>query len=163
MPKINLEMIRLFAAELAQYQEDPDTYLDTLDGETDVLDALDRAIFQVQHDGTLTDAITAMMADLESRRERITMRKEATRRFIGVLLGAAGMHKAERPGATVSVRPGNLSVRITDERDIPSQLMRVKTTSAPDKTAIKARLEAGETIPGAELVRGDDIVTVRVK
>jgi hypothetical protein len=55
-----------------------------------------------------------------------------------------------------------LSVRIDDDAAIPSQLLTVKTTTAPDKAAIKRQIEAGEHVPGAALVRGDDIVTVRV-
>lgn len=43
------------------------------------------------------------------------------------------------------------AVEIDDEEQLPADLFRVKTTAAPDKTAIKARLKAGESIPGARL------------
>ena len=65
----------------------------------------------------------------------------------------------ERPIATVSKRIDSLSVKITDEASVPSQLC--KTVTTPDKAAIKAQLQAGESVPGAEMARGPDGVTVR--
>lgn len=163
MRPINLDIIREIAADLAQYRdEDEALFWDTLDGETDAAEVLDALIRQQMHDGLLCDAIKAQEARIKERRQRIEMRQDAARRMIGRVLTAAGAKKAERPLATVSVREGNLSVRITDEASIPSQLCTVKTTTAPDKAAIKAQIEAGETVPGAILVRGDDVVTVRV-
>ena len=91
------------------------------------------------------------------------MRADAHRKNLRLILNAMGVPKAERALATVSLRPGTLSVRIVDEAEIPSQLMREKVTRAPDKAAIKAALEAGETIPGAELARGDDVLMMRIR
>ena len=76
------------------------------------------------------------------------------------VLDATGEKKVERPGATLSRRPGSLSVSIDDERLIPSQL--TKTKVEPDKAAIKAQLQAGEDVPGASLQRGPDGITLRV-
>jgi hypothetical protein len=76
------------------------------------------------------------------------------------ILDATGEKKVERPRATVFRRSGSLSVNITDEASIPSQLCKITTT--PDKAAIKAQLQAGEAVPGAELARGSDGITVRV-
>ena len=44
---------------------------------------------------------------------------------------------------------------------MPTQLCTVKTTTTPDKAAIKRQLEAGEHVPGAELARGDDTLILR--
>lgn len=160
--RADINLIAAVAAELAPYRDDDDTYLDTLDGETDVLDILDAEIAAMQADDALAEAIRAQESALKTRRERIEMRAGAHKRNLLTLLSHASLKKAERPLATVSIRPGSLSVRIVDEADIPTQLMREKVTRAPDKTAIKAQIEAGETVPGAELVRGDDTVSVRV-
>lgn len=161
--RANLSLVAAMAEMLAPYRDDEETFLDTLDGETDCLDLLDREIKAMQSDEALADAIRAQISDLTARRDRIDMRAAAHRKNMALVLDAIGISKAERPLATVSKRPGNLSVQITDEVDLPSQLMREKTTYSPDKAAIKSLLEAGENIPGAELVRGADILTVRVK
>lgn len=161
--KANIPLIEAMAAALAPYRDDEETFLDTLDGETDCLDLLDREIAAMQADESLADAIRAQIAALTARRDRIDMRAAAHRSNAGMILRAIGYTKAERPLATVSIRPGNLSVQITDEAEIPSQLTREKVTRTPDKAAIMAQLEAGETVPGASLVRGADIISVRVK
>jgi len=160
----NISMIEAIADELNAYRDDDvEAFWDTLDGETDVLDFLDMAITSQQSDVALMAAIKEQEGALKIRRERIEMRANATKKVLGQLLHAAGMKSAERPAATVSVRPGNMSVTITDADDIPTQLTREKITRSPDKTAIKKQLDAGETVPGAELVRGSEIISVRVK
>ena len=158
----NLALIEAIARELEPYRDDEEAFWTTLDGETNAVDLIDTFLAGVQDDEALAEAIKAQEAALKARRERIEMRAQAKRRTLGLILRAANMTKAERPRGTVSVRPGNLSVRIVNEEDVPSQLMRVKTTLSPDKAAIKAQIEAGEKVPGCELVRGDDVVTVRI-
>lgn len=161
--KANLALISALAEQLAPYRDDEGTYLDTLDGETDVLDLIDAEIDAMQADEALAVSIRERESDLKTRRERIEARAAAHKRNLKLLLSHANLNKAERPLATVSLRPGSISVQITDEADIPSQLMREKVTRSPDKAAIKAQIEAGVTVPGAELVRGEETVSVRVK
>jgi len=140
---------------------DDATFWDTLDGETDAGDILDRLIWNAQSDQTLADSLKEHEAALRARRQRMESRIAAAKAGMLAVLDAANAKKAERPCATVSRRSGSLSVKITDEASVPTQLCKVVTT--PDKTAIKKQLEAGEDVPGAELVRGDDGLTVRVK
>lgn len=159
----SLPLIAAMAEMLAPYRDDEETYADTLEGETDVMELLDREITAMQADESLAAAIKAQVADLNIRRERIEMRADAHKRNLMLVLRHAALAKAERPRATVSIRPGSVSVAITNEADIPSQLMREKITRAPDKAAIRAQIESGETVPGAELVRGEDAIAVRVR
>lgn len=140
---------------------DDETFLDTLDGATDAADILDRVIAKMQDAEALADAIRGQIADLTARRQRIDARAKAYRATLLTIIGAMGMTKVERPRATISRRAGLLSVRITDEAAIPTQLCKVVQT--PDKAAIKKQLQAGETVPGATLEVGHDGVTVRVK
>ena len=162
--RIDLNLIRAAAEMLAPYRdEDEQVYLDTLDGETDAMDLLDREIAEMQADEALAEAIKAREADLRARRQRIEMRAAAHKRVAGMILTAAGLKKAERPLATISIRPGNLAVRIVCEEDIPTQMMRERVERSPDRAAIKAQIDAGEHVPGAELERGSDVVTVRVR
>ena len=162
MMRTNLALIEAIASELEPYRDDEEAFWTTLDGECDALDLLDAFLAGMQDDEALSVAIKAQETDLKTRRERIEMRATAKKRTLGQILNAAGMKKAERPRGTVSIRPGNLSVRIINEDDVPSQLMREKITRAPDKAAIKASLDAGEAVPGCELERGADVISVRV-
>lgn len=138
---------------------DDATFWDTLDGETDVGDILDRLIWNAQIDQHNADALKEHEAALRARRQRLEGRVKAHKTAMLAVLDAAGAKKVERPCATLSRREGVLSVNITNQDDVPSQLCKVVST--PDKTAIKKQIEAGETVPGAELVRGEPSVTMR--
>lgn len=162
--KIDTTLIGIVSQELQAMlgdDFDPETFWDTLDGETDVLDIADRLLSVRAEARALSDAAKAQADDLAARAKRIGERARACDKALSALLGATGQKKLERPAATVSVRKGSLSVAITDETAIPSQLC--KTVVTPDKTAIKAQLQQGENVPGAELRTGEDGVTVRVK
>ena len=161
--RIDLSLIERIAAELAPYRDDEETYLDTLDGATDARDLLIREVSAEMSDRALVGAINAQITALEARRDRLDARADAHHRALMLIMRAADIHKIELPAATLSIRAGSISVQITDADAIPSQLCTVKTTTAPDKKAIRAQIEAGETVPGAELVRGPDSLSVRTK
>jgi hypothetical protein len=159
---INTSMIAEIATALDEYRDDESTFWDTLDGETDVLDVLDMLIAQTTADNALAASLAAQIEAMGRRKSRIEARAKAAKSSIGMVLSAARMKKAERPAATVSVRAGNLHVKIVDEDDIPTQMKRTITKVSPDKKAIKEHLETGVDVPGAILDMGADIVTVRV-
>lgn len=161
--KIDLNLIRRWADEIST-SDDRDNeagFIDTLDGACDAAEVADWLIDGILSDEALTEAIKAQEALLKSRRDRIEARAKTKRRVAVELLEAAGLKKMERPRATISRLAGRIGVSITDEASIPSQLCVTKTITIPDKAAIKAQLEAGETVPGAELVRGHDSLSVR--
>ena len=156
--------IRRTAAEILDVlEDDPDeqAFLDTLDGATDALDIADMLISRAMSAGAMADAIKSQEADLAARRKRYEARESACRGLMLQLVDAMGVKKLERPAATISRRAGGVSCVITDEASVPSQLC--KTTTTPDKAAIKAQLLAGKAVPGAALVTGEDGVTVRTK
>jgi folate-dependent phosphoribosylglycinamide formyltransferase PurN len=137
------------------------TFLDTLDGETDVNDVIDRVLSDRAKALALSAAAKAQADDLAGRAKRIAERAKACDKALLDILDAIDLRKVERPAATVFRRPGSLRVQISDESSVPTQLCRIKRE--PDKAAIKRALEAGEDVPGASLCRGDDGVTVRVR
>lgn len=59
-------------------------------------------------------------------------------------------------GRKFSFKP-SVSVGILDEDAIPAKWITTKTTSAPNKIAIKKALQAGEEIKGVELVEKDNL------
>ena len=163
MTYANLPLIRQLADQLrADLGDDEETLLDTLDGETDILDIADALIREMTEADAMSDAAHAQAQALLTRSGRFAARVEARKKALGALLDATGTKKLERPQATVSRRAGAISVRITDEEAVPTQLCTIKTIRTPDKKSIRAMIEAGEAVPGAELVRGEDGVTVRM-
>lgn len=138
---------------------DLETFLDTLDGQTDALDILDQLIAQDREAAALATAIKAQISDLTARKARMEARSRAAKTAMLTLLDVVGERKIERPAATVSRRSGSASVAITDETAVPSQLCQIK--KVPDKKAIKAQIDAGEDVPGAEIKIGADGVILR--
>lgn len=162
--RIDIAHIRRMADAIAT-TDDRDSepgFLDTLEGETEAVEIADWLIGSILADEAMADALKAQEAAMKARRDRIEARAKAKRRAGIELLNAAGLKKLERPRATLSRTAGRTSVQITDEASVPTQLCTVKTVTTPDKAAIKRQIEAGETVPGAELVRGDDALTMRV-
>ena len=161
---IDLPQIRRMA-DLIATTEDRDEeagFLDTLEGETDAMEVADYLIREALKADAMAEASKALEKAQAARTKRFEDRARATRRAMLDLMDATGLKKLERPAATISRRAGSLRVEIEDGADVPSQLCTVKTTTAPDKAAIKAQIEAGVEVPGCSLVRGDDSVTVRV-
>lgn len=164
MRKIDTATIRAVADEiraiLGDYFDDA-TFFDSLDGETDAGDILDRLIWLAQTDQHHIDALKEHEAALKARRQRMEARVAANKAAMLSIMDAADVKRAERPCATLTRRNGSASVVITDEDAVPSQLCQFK--KVPDKRAIKDQIEAGETVPGAEIVTGADSVTMRTK
>lgn len=160
--RANIPAIQAVAAMLRSMgiDEDDQAFADSIEGETDLMEAADAILAKEADDAALITAIGAQMEALAARQARLKARMGSSRKALLALLDASGMKRMERPAGTISRAAGSERVQITDEADIPSQLLRVKTTTAPDLTAIKAHLKAGEAVPGAELVRGDDSVRI---
>lgn len=140
---------------------DAETFFDTLDGETDAMDLIGHLIRQREDAKAHAAASKAVADEYTARKKRLEDKQRAIAATLGTILDATGQRKVAHPLGTVSRTNGRISLSITDESAIPSQL--TTTVTKPDNAAIMAQLEAGEDVPGAELVRGADGVTVRVK
>jgi len=140
---------------------DSETYLDTLDGETNALDAIGYLIQQREEAKAHAEACKQLEATYKARATRLTAKATAMTEAMGAVLDAIGERKVAHPLGTVSRTKGRTIAVITDEEAIPSQLCKV--VRSPDKAAIKEQLEAGEDVPGATLETSPDGISVRVK
>ena len=73
-----------------------------------------------------------------------------------------GKRTLRLPTATVSAVAGKQSVVITDAAALPFDMMSTKDP-VPDKTAIRAELDAGRAVPGATLSNGTPSISIRRK
>ncbi len=130
---------------------DAQTYSDTLEG---VEGAFEVKAEKVVYAILGIDRRAQLMKDqLKRFRERIHVVEQNAqylRTYLQHGLESTGKKRLETPAFTMTLRKST-AVIITNEEDVPSQLMREKTTVAPDKLAIGDQLKAGETVPGAEL------------
>ncbi|KZY05238.1 MULTISPECIES: siphovirus Gp157 family protein [unclassified Sulfitobacter] len=140
---------------------DPDTFWDSLDGETDAMDIIG-ALIQRRVEAQEFALANKAMADRYSERKKVLdARAAGITKALGLILDATGQQKVAHPLATVSRTKPRVTAKVFDETCIPSQLC--VTTIKPDMSAIKKQLDAGEDVPGAELVTGDPGLTVRMK
>ena len=159
---INYEEIRRMSDNIrAMVGDDDDTFLDTLDGETDAMDVLGKLIQERQEIQANEAAVKALAKTYQERAARLNAKADAISQTIGHLLDAIGSKKVAHPLATVSRTKARQSVLVTNPEEIPTQL--TKTKRSPDLVAIREQLEAGEFVPGAEIKLGNPGVTVRVK
>lgn len=140
---------------------DEQTFADTLEGETDVMEVLGWLIKQRGEADAFAEACKEHAKEYANRAARLAIKSQAMTRAMGDILDAVGERKLAHPLGTVSRTKGRENVRIIDEAEIPSQLCKV--VSSPDKAAIKAQLQAGELVPGAIMETSPDGVSLRVK
>lgn len=146
------------------FGDDDDLIMDTVEGETDVLDKVSRLLRWMALQEANAEALKAVEADFAGRRARYSERVAWARTALSRFMDEVGLPKIERPEATVSMRDGKSSVIYAADFDVekldPSL---VKTKKEPDKAAIKAELDAGRDVVGATLSNGSRVLTVRVK
>lgn len=157
---LKAEIARLIDAypELA---EDETLRADMIDGETDLNRVIGECLGARRESETMVTAISLRIGDLAERKARYQRKADAMKALIQSIMESAGLHKLALPEATLSILSGRTSVNVTDVNELPQGFY--STERKADKKALKSALEKGEAIPGAELVMGEDTLTVRVK
>jgi len=163
MMRINIGNIQQWADEIRTMTDDQETLLDTLDGQTDALDVLDALVIERAKASAAEDAAKGVASMFNDRAKRQAEKQASLSRMMGKVLDAIGETKIQRPIGTISRTKARQSLEVYDEAEIPSQLMRTKITIEPDTAAIKAQLEAGVIVPGAQFKTGEPGITVRIK
>lgn len=138
--------------------EDAQAFLDTLDGETDVMDIIGALIREREEARAVALAMKEIAATYAERRARLERRADACAASLGLILDAIGERKVAHPMGTVSRTVPRSRVVIETPEDIPTQLRKWQ----PDAAAVKKQLEAGEAVPGARLDMGEPGVMVRI-
>jgi Siphovirus Gp157 len=141
--------------------EDERAYVDTLEGETDLFEAVRFLLERVEDDEGLQDQLATQIESRGIRKARAGERVKHNREAIMALIQCAGLDKLTLPEATLSVRAVPPKAIVTDEAAVPDALC--KFTRKPDMTAIKAEVESGAVIPGVTLDNGGNSLTIRRK
>lgn len=130
---------------------DAQTYNDTLEGVEGAFEMkAEKVVYAIRG---IERRAELMREQLDRFRGRIVIvEQNATylRTYLQNGLQSTGKKRLETPAFSIALRKST-AVIITNEEDVPSQLMRTKTTTDPDKGAIGKQLKAGELVPGAEL------------
>lgn len=152
------------AALFEQYpelHEDGELRADTFEGETD-LHALVKRLVKIRTDASaMAASVKAIKQDNAERQSRFERKADGATALLKSLLLAADVDRVTLPEATVSITKPRTKVNILDEDALPQGFYAV--LRKPKSAEIKAALEAGEQVPGAELVLGEEGLMVRTK
>jgi len=129
--------------------EDYGLLISTVEGESDVLEVIDRVV-----EAAIADAKLVELA--RERARRLEERAKRTRNVALQIIEALGISPLERPLFTASVSY-HRELGSLNEAELPDEWWR----RAPDKVAIAKALRAGQEIPGASLGNDQPRLTVR--
>jgi hypothetical protein len=140
--------------------DDEQAFLDTLDGESDVIEAARRTVRWMNEQAAYEAAMKGLADTYAARSKVFAGRVSGARVALFHFLQRLGMRSMALPEATLSIANGRQAVAgdpVGD--DLPDDLVRVKRE--PDLTAILAALKAGQQVPGCSLSNGAPTLTVR--
>jgi Siphovirus Gp157 len=134
---------------------------DMLEAETGLHEFLVHVYDVMDDTEELIEGIDIKMDERKARRERLERRYQAMRELARKLMDQAGLRKVVLPTATLSIVAGRPKVIVTDEAALPPGCVRILTE--PNREAIKKRIAAGETVPGAEMSNAEPYLKVSSK
>lgn len=147
------------AEMLAGEDLDERTLLDTLEGQTELHEALLAVHEHMLDNEALADGISLQVEKMKARASRLKRTNETLRNVILMAMETAGIKTITGPLATLSVRDLPPAVTVTDEALIPSHFFVLQPPKL-DKTALKTALGT-EDVPGAVLGNGGVSPTIR--
>lgn len=145
---------------------DPDDHqlkLDSLEGETDLLEVIRQLLNENEDDEGTINALALQMDERGVRRERAMARIEGRKRAIASLMDCAQETSLKLPEATLSLRTLKSRPKVNDADALPDEFVRIETIRKPDMEAIKEAFEKGQPIPGVTVTNGGSSLTVRRK
>lgn len=140
--------------------DDPEAIRDTIEGETNLHDAIAAVMDAIRDDEASVLGLVAMIEKLKDRKTRIEERMDRRRTAIEQAMCIGELRSLELPDATLFLRNVAPAVEITDESRIPAQFWKPRDPTL-DKSALKDALQNGSQIPGAVLGNGGISLTIR--
>lgn len=163
--QVDITAFKAHVAELLstypELAEDEDLRADMIDGETELVPLVDRILRMKLDADTMAAAVKARKAEIAERQARYERKADGAKALIKSLMLAADLPKVTLPDATVSITKPRTKVNILDVEQLPQGFYAIERKAK--SAEIKAALEAGETIPGAELALGEDGLMIRTK
>jgi len=141
---------------------DDETLADTLEGLSDLPEALAEIVRSALDDEAIAGALKGRLGDMQARLARLTERARKKRRLVKRVMEDAGLTKLAEPDFTASLRAGPPPVRILAEDAIPAPFWRAQPPKL-DRAGLAAALKAGDAIPGAALGAPERTLSIRVQ
>jgi hypothetical protein len=141
---------------------DDRTLSDTLEGATNLKEAIGCVVRSALDDEALANALKLRLETMRERLERIEATAAKKRQVAVAAMEEADIEKILEPDFTVSIRAAAPSVIITSEPDIPEEFW-VPQPPKLDKRRILEVLKIGVAVIGAELANTKITLAIRTK
>lgn len=140
--------------------EDDTAFVDTLDGETEAVDAARAVVRWIDVQEANAEAMKQLAKGYQARAKVLEERAGGGRRALLTFMQEIGQKTLPLPEATLSVRAGQASlVGDAEPMTLPGEFRRVKYEA--DMAAIKRHLENGGSLDGFALSNGAPSLTIR--
>lgn len=140
---------------------DEQTLLDTVEGETDLVEILIAMERNRQEILDRCAAIDQRKKELDQRKMRFQDQADALKTMIISAMLATDRKSIQAPDFTITRRPGSASIEIIDEDSIPARFKQITQTVKTDKQAIKQAIKQGEDVQGARLREGQPTLMIK--
>ena len=141
---------------------DETTLLDTLEGMTDLNEAIAELVRSALVDAAYVAGLKGRIEEMRERLARLEARVENKRALALATMEEAGIARIVAPDLTITMRASAPSLRVTDEQVIP-EWFSIPQPARLDKRSLTETLKAGEVIAGAELANPQNILSVRTR
>ena len=147
-------------------EQDPDldeeTLADTVEGMSTLHEVLAAIVRAAISDEALAWGLKARVREMQDRLSRLDERAAVRRGIVRDAMVETNLRKLTDPEFTISIRPGPVSVIVTDETKIPSQYWEARDPRL-SKSALLNELKVGGLIPGVSLSNAEPVLSVRTK
>ena len=141
--------------------EDADLIRDTIEGEADVVDVIRDTVEVMLLALAEAQGIDQHITRMEERRDRMKARADRLKGMVHQAMSIAEIKSLPLDIATLTIKPTQASVIVTDEAEIPAQFWKAKDPVL-DKAALAEALRAGP-VKGAALSNGGETLQIRSK
>jgi hypothetical protein len=163
---INSEMARFAELRRRLIESNPDiderALFDTLEGATNLHEAIAAVIRSALDDEVLAKALRGRIEDMRQRLSRIELTASAKREAALDGMEQADMIKLTAPDFTASIRINPPSLLVTSEAEIPQEFWLPQPPKLNKKGLLDA-INSGWAVPGATLSNSKISLTVRTK
>ena len=146
--------------QYADLKEDQQTLQDTLEGITNLQEAIEWTVESIAEDEEMLAGIKDRLEALNQRYDRIESRIETKRGLLLEALVKTDQKKIEHPEFTIFRQKGRQFVNILDESAIPTEYT-LAQPAKPDKKLIKVAWENNTEVPGTELSISPETLVIR--
>lgn len=147
-------------AVAASISDDDQALVDTVEGETNLLEAIDRGLVRIGEMDAMVIGLKAHIEGLKARIERFEKGDERIRKAMLAAMQAMGQLKLERSLATLSVRAKPQGVIEFNIDLVPSDYL-VPQPPRLDKAKASKEMRGGVRIPGLGLT--EPAVTLHIR